>query len=329
MLGGLIAEHLHWSLIFWINVPLGLAAALMTHTNLKRLPRHERKHKLDLLGALLMMASAIPLLLALTWGGTRYSWHSPIIIALIALSAVLSMAFALRLTRAPEPFLPLSVLANQVMRTGTAATSFVMGASIGLTIFVPLYYEVVHKLSATDAGLALIPIALTTPGSLLSGRGMLYLHHYKRVPLIGLTCGIAAMALLVWRPDLPLGAVIVLLCVVGTGIGTVYPVATVSIQNAVPQHQVGVAMGAMNFFRALACAVAVAVMGALVVAGFGAAPMRGSGVSTLAATVSALGVDAALVFRWVFLAALILLVLALLALILMEERPLRGPARAG
>ena len=72
VLGGVLAEHLHWSLIFWLNVPLGLAAAFLTYSYLARIPRHDRRHKLDLLGAVLMMASAIPLLLALTWGGTRF-----------------------------------------------------------------------------------------------------------------------------------------------------------------------------------------------------------------------------------------------------------------
>src|SRR5271156_486829 len=76
VLGGVIAEHLHWSMIFWLNIPLTLAAALLSHPQLKLLPRHERAHKLDLVGAALMMLSAIALLLALTWGGTRYPWLS-------------------------------------------------------------------------------------------------------------------------------------------------------------------------------------------------------------------------------------------------------------
>src|SRR6202521_3961707 len=82
ILGGVLSEHFHWSLIFWINLPLGLAAALMTHTHLKRLPRHDRPHKLDILGAGLMMAAAVVLLLALTWGGTRYPWLSLPIVTL-------------------------------------------------------------------------------------------------------------------------------------------------------------------------------------------------------------------------------------------------------
>ena len=106
MLGGMLAEHFHWSLIFWVNVPVGLLAALMAHNSLKRLPRHDRRHKLDLLGAGLMMAAAIPLLLALTWGGTRYPGCRRRCRAGRA-APLLSLLFGWRLAQAPEPFLPL------------------------------------------------------------------------------------------------------------------------------------------------------------------------------------------------------------------------------
>ena len=322
LFGGVVAEYLHWSLVFWVNLPLGLAAALMTHTRLRGLPRHDRPHRLDLLGAALMMAAAIPLLLVLTWGGARYAWTSPAILSLIALSALLSFAFSVRLTRAPEPFLPLSVLANPVMRWGTASASFAMGTSIGLTIFVPLYFEMVHRLSATDSGLAMIPfVALTTPGSIMSGRAMMYLRHYKWVPLVGLAFGIAALAWLAFAPAMPLTPVVALLTVVSVAIGTVYPVATVSIQNAVARHQVGVAMGAMNFFRSLGGALVVAVMGAIILAWLGEMP-RGAG--WLGAFAGAPGFDLADMFRWVFIAAAICLALSFATMAAMEERHLRA-----
>jgi EmrB/QacA subfamily drug resistance transporter len=276
VLGGVLAEHFHWSMIFWINVPVGLVAALMAHKALARLPRHDRKHKLDLLGAALMMASAIPLLLALTWGGTRYPWLSLPIAALVVASGVLSMLFAWRLTQASEPFLPLPVLANPIMRMGTVCTSFSQAVAIGLTIFLPLYYEVVHGFSASDAGLALIPIVvMSTPGSILSGRAMMHVEHYKRVPLICLAGSIAALALLVWNPAIPPIAVAAVLSVVAFGIGTSYPVGTVSIQNAVSRYQVGAAMGGMNFFRGLTAAFVVAAMGAIVLAAVGHGGDRG------------------------------------------------------
>jgi hypothetical protein len=221
--------------------------------------------------------------------------------------------------------LPLSVLNNPVMRMGTTSASFAMGTSIGLTIFVPLYFEVVHHLSATEAGIALIPLALTTPGSLLSGQAMMYWKHYKRAPVIGLSFALVALAFLVWRPDMPLAYAIVVLGVVGSAIGLVYPVTTVSIQNAVPHHQVGIAMGALNFFRQLASAFVVALMGAILLAGLGVAPERaGRAVSVVSEVSGAAGSDVAFVFRWVFVAAWVFLAIALAALIAMEERPLRG-----
>jgi EmrB/QacA subfamily drug resistance transporter len=325
ILGGVLSEHFHWSLIFWINLPLALAAAMMTYTRLTKLPRHERRHKLDIVGAGLMMAAAVSLLLALTWGGTRYPWLSPTIITLLAGSGILSLAFGWRLTHAPEPFLPLSVMVEPIMYMGTAANSFAMGASIGLVIFVPLYYELVHHLSASDSGLALIPLALTTPGSILSGRAMLHMRKYKWVPLVGLVVGIMGLALLIWQPALALWGVIVIMSLVGIAVGTVFPVCTVSIQNAVPNHQVGVAMGAMNFFRALASAFAVAIMGAILFAGIGVTVARGGNAAAVVANVASSGFDFASVFRWVFVAAEAFLVASLVTLILMEERPLRGP----
>ncbi|HLK80032.1 MAG TPA: MDR family MFS transporter [Xanthobacteraceae bacterium] len=325
ILGGVLAEHFHWSLIFWINLPLALAAAVTTYTRLRKLPRHDRRHRLDILGAGLMMASAVLMLLALTWGGTRFAWMSAPIIALVAGAVMLSVGLGWWLVRAPEPFLPLSVLAEPVMYTGTAANSFAMGASIGLVIFVPLYYELVHHLSAADSGLALVPLALTTPGSILSGRAMLHMRRYKWVPEVGLAVGIAGLGLLIFKPALALWGVIAIMSVVGIAIGTVYPVCTVSIQNAVPNHQVGVAMGAMNFFRALASAFAVAAMGAILLAGMGATVERGGSAAAVAAKVGNLEFDFASVFRWVFAAAEGFLVASLATLILMEERPLRGP----
>ena len=111
---------------------------------------------------------------------------------------------------------------------------------------------------------------------------------------------------------------------VGTSIGLVYPITTVSIQNAVPHHQVGIAMGALNFFRSLAAAFIVAVLGAILLAGLGVAPTRGGRGVSVVETVGAAGPGVAFVFRWVFLAAFVFLALSLFFLLLMEERPLRS-----
>jgi EmrB/QacA subfamily drug resistance transporter len=325
VLGGVIAEHLHWSMIFWLNVPLTLIAALLSHRQLKLLPRHERPHKIDLLGAGLMMLSAIALLLALTWGGTRYAWQSPQIVTLTMAAIVFSALFIWWMRRAPEPFLPIAVLNNPVMRVGSITSACSQGVSIGLTIFVPLYYEMVHGLSATDSGLALIPIMMmVTPGSFMSSRAMLYTTHYKRVPIALLILGAAAVGWLAIDPLMPIWGVVIVMCCVGLGAGSSYPTVTVSISNAVAHHQVGVAMGAMNFFRALASAFVVAVMGAIMLAGLGTAPQRGAVSSTVvSAAVGASAHQLVRTFSVIFAVAAGFLAIGIVALIVMEERPLR------
>jgi EmrB/QacA subfamily drug resistance transporter len=325
-LGGIIADRLHWSAIFWLNVPLGLLTAFIVSSSMKRLPRHDRTHNLDIFGASLMIAAAVALLLALTSGGTRVPWVSPAIFGLIALAMVLTAVFAWWLSRAPEPFLPLHMLANPVMRHGTAATSCALGVMTGFMIYMPLYYQVVHGLTATQAGVALIPvIVLTTPGSMMSGRAMMHLSHYKISPYIGMTLATLAVGALAWWPAMPLLWAIIATGVIGLGVGSVFPVATVSIQNAFERHDVGTATGVMNFFRALASALVVAIMGAILLAGLGFTPERGGvGLELTAARAGADGV--AEVFRFVFAAALVVSIMALVALVLMEERPLSGPA---
>src|SRR5262249_32611572 len=156
-----------------------------------------------------------------------------------------------------EPFLPLPILLNPVVSIGTASATFVFGTMIGLSIFVPLYYELVLGLSASASGLALIPLmGGTVVGSTLSGRAMVNLDRYKRIPEVGLAVAIAALLLLVARPaDLPSWLVGSTLGLVGTGIGSLFPVTTVSVQNAVLPYQLGTATGAMNFFRSLGGAI--------------------------------------------------------------------------
>src|SRR3954454_11743628 len=162
VLGGFFAEHLHWSVIFWINLPLGLLALWMSNAALKRLPRHDRPHSLDLLGAALMVAGTVSFMLCLNWAGVRYAWLSPQVLGVLAASAVLWVLFVLRLRHAPEPLIPPTIFRNPVVRMGTLSACFGMGTFIGLTIFVPVYFESVRGLSSSTSGLALMPLMVGT-----------------------------------------------------------------------------------------------------------------------------------------------------------------------
>src|SRR3974390_2698400 len=323
VLGGFLTEHLDWSLIFWINLPLGLAALSMTSNVLRLVPFHPRKHRLDIGGAGLMMAASVALLLALSWGGRRYDWISGPIGTLLLSSAVLWGLFAWRLVTTREPFLPLAVLGNPVVRCAALAGSCNMGVLVGMTIFVPLYFEVVLHLSASESGLALIPLmGATVAISTLTGRLMMHVEHYKGMPLIGLPPAVLALgALAIWPSEMPTVLVLLLLTLIGAGLGTVFPVSTGCMQNAVTRAQMGIATGAANFFRALFSALVVAVLGAIVLGGLGG--VTGMSVEMLARAASAHELSFA--FRFVFLACALVLSFGMAFLIAMEQRPLKGP----
>ena len=326
VLGGVIAETLHWSVIFWINVPLGLLAYWQTSEALKRLPRHERPHKLDILGAGLMTGATMTLLLALSWGGTYYPWTSMPIATLVGGSALLWAIFAWRLRTADEPLIPLDILANPVVRMGTIAAGFGMGTFIGLTIYLPLYFETVAGISASASGLGLLPLSCgTVIGATLSGRAMTRIKHYKRLPIAGLVLAVIGMALLtVFTGEMALVPFGIALAVISLGMGTMLPVATVSIQNAVAPHQMGTATGTANFFRQIGGALIVAIFGAIVLGGVGGS---GAGLSPEALKLGAVDREAMVqLFRYVFGATAVGFACALFFLLRMKELPLRGGA---
>ena len=196
VLGGVFAEHLHWTLIFWINLPLGLAAFVITGRALKALPRHERKHDLDFLGAALMVTGTIALLLALNWGGAALCRGARRqIVGLLAAAVALFALFVWRLNVAPEPFVPLVDHAQPRRRHAIGCASLAYGTMIALSIYAPVYFETVLGLSASGAGLTLIPfMGGVVIGSTCGGRLMARLTHYKRIGLVGLPFAVLCAA---------------------------------------------------------------------------------------------------------------------------------------
>ena len=326
VLGGFFAQQLHWSFIFWINLPLGALALLMTNGVLKRLPRHERPHKVDVIGAALMVGATVALLLALSWGGGAYAWTSVEIIGLLVASVVAWGLFVARLLTAEEPFIPLAVMFNPVVAAGTASNFFVMGTLVALSIYVPIYFEAVLGLSAAQSGLALIALmGGTVTGAQIAGRVMMWTPHYKRGPVFGLLVSIVAVsALAAGAPFLPLWGVEVLLAIGGIGLGTAFPVATISIQNAVEPHQLGTATASFNFFRSLGSAIFVAAFGAIFIGGLGIGGQAIGSLDALVAAAAHQGTAIGSVFRYVFGAAAVTLAVGFLCIAAMRELPLRA-----
>jgi EmrB/QacA subfamily drug resistance transporter len=313
-LGGAISEYLHWSVIFWMNIPLGLLAIVLTLTLLRRLPRHDRPHKLDLLGAALIMAASSSFMLALSMGGVTYRWGSLPILALFAAALILGAAFIVRLRTAPEPLIPLSILSDRECRLAVAANAFGWGPIVGLHIFLPMYLQNIVGLAPAPAGLAVLMLAVTlnisagVTGTILPRR-----ERYKTIPIAGLTLAIAAVLLMAWRAKaMTLLEFEALLLLIGIGFGCMPPLAATALQNNVSIHTFGSAVATMQFSRNLLATMMVAVFGVLVLAGADHAP----GVKPAQYSVEG--------FVRVFLAVAASFAVSLAAMVLLREKPLEA-----
>ncbi|MDW6023053.1 MDR family MFS transporter [Mesorhizobium sp. BAC0120] len=318
LLGGTFAEHLHWSLIFWINIPLGLVAMAIINAPLKKLPVAGRRHAIDSLGALLLIAATSVLLLALNWGGSEYPWLSTEILGLVACSALLWAAFGRRLLKAAEPLISLEVLGNRIVLAGTLSMFLLQGANVGLSVYLPVYLQSYLGLTAAESGVALLGLLLgTVAGATTSGRLIPHFRHYKRIALLGSVFSMICLGLLGLLAGSASLAIVELLTIcVGMGMGTGFPVATVSVQNAVDHGHLGVVTGVLTFLRSLGGALGVAALGAVAL-GYGL-PLVGEGMRGAAHVVSAAP------FQTIFLVSAGLMLASFVAVVLMPEIPLRG-----
>jgi predicted MFS family arabinose efflux permease len=297
---------------------------------LKRVPWQRREHRLDILGSVLVVMATVLAMLGLTLGGAGAPWLSLEVAGALIAAAVLAVAFMLHLMRTPEPLIPLEVLKNPVVLWATTSVFFAMAAFIGLVVYIPLYLELVHGMSASTAGFALVGYMVgTVCGANVAARSMAHVAHYRRLPVAGLAVSCVALGVLAYFADtLPFIGVELLLIVIGLGSGAQFPVTTVATQNAVDPRDMGVATGVLGFLRALGSAIGVAIIGAIgSAAGIGNALLRhaGAGSESAAATTDA-AANLGPSFTPVFWACAVSLAVSLLLLSRMPERPLRGRA---
>jgi len=321
LLGGFLSDYLHWSAIFWLNIGMGLVAIALTLTFLGRLPRRERSHRLDFLGAALIMIASVLVMLALSMGGVRYPWISAPIAGLAVAGLVIGAGFVWRLLTAPEPLIPLSILAEPVACYAVIAHGCGWASIAGLNIFLPMYLQNTMNYSASVAGLSLMVfmVALNTSGGFV-GHWIGKATRYKIVPVLGLSISIATVLVLAWQAEhLTFWSLELLLAVIGIGFGGVPPLTLVALQNVVAPHQLGAAVSAMSFSRGLFSAMLIAIFGAIVLSG--SAPADPGQI--VAAGRSAAATSAA-DFARIFFATAGSLSITLICIILLEEKPLRG-----
>ena len=271
VLGGYFAGHATlmgidgWRWIFYLNVPVGLAAFAVVWRNL-HLPVRRSDHGIDYLGASALIASVVPILLVAE-KGREWGWTSATTLSLLAVSAVsLAILIPWEKSLGDDAILPLRIFSNSVFRV-TSLVAFLMGAGMfGGLVLMPLYLQIVKGSSPTTAGLQMIPFMAGMMGSsLATGRLLRRTGRYRIYPIIG--TGIAFVGMVLFstlKVDTPIWHVMAFMVVMGLGLGMSMQMLMIAAQNALPPQDMGLSTATTTFFRSMGAtfgtAVALAVL---------------------------------------------------------------------
>src|SRR5215469_16568255 len=261
-LGGWITQNTTWRWIFYVNLPIGIAALLVLIFLMPALRGKATHVSIDYTGAALLVLGTVPLLLGFTWAGSQYDWLSPQIIGLFAGALVALTAFVFyeaRLERrGGQPILEPGLFKNSVFTVSTVVTMIFGMGLFGSIFFIPLFVQGVIGTSATNSGLILTPLMLTSiVGSVVSGQLVSRLGKYKWIAILGMIVSVAGGVLLV-RLDVHSTNNDVLLAMLVMGLGM--SLYTLIVQNALPR-KIGQATSALVFFRSIGGTIGLAAMG--------------------------------------------------------------------
>ncbi|HEX7131674.1 MAG TPA: MDR family MFS transporter [Iamia sp.] len=310
LVGGFFVDNLSWRWAFLINLPVGAVSLAIVATRLK-LPYRRVPHALDWPGSVLLASTLACLVLVATLGGREVPWGSGRMVALVVGGVVLLVLFVRREQRAPEPVLPLRLLADPVMRV-SAAVNFTSGALLWCGLFfIPLFVQEVRGVTPTRAGFVLMPLMFgAAAGTLVAGRRVERSGAYRTWPFSGSILMLAGMGLLATLgADTAVLQVAVFALVLGTGVGFVMQPSLLAAQNAAPPKDLGIATSTALLFRSLGNTVGIPIFGGILNAQLAGGPRDAAAFA-----------DAVPV---VFLAAVPVAVISIVVAWRLQDRPLR------
>ncbi|THF83338.1 MDR family MFS transporter [Cohnella fermenti] len=261
LIGAYLTDYIHWSWIFYINLPIGLVAFVLIAFFYKESIEHS-KQKIDYLGAMTLVASIVSLMFALELGGKEYAWDSGMIIGLFALFALLFLAFVYIERRVEEPIITFGMFKNRLYSTSNVMAIFSGAAFITASIYIPVFIQGVLGGSATNSGLVLLPMMLGSVVTAAGGGALLAKLKYRSIMIPTTTLLVIGIALLTTlTTDTSRFMVTIFMILVGLGIGSSFSVLSNAAIHGFTARQRGSASSTLNFNRELGMTLGITVFG--------------------------------------------------------------------
>lgn len=257
LLGGFLVDKLSWHWVFYVNIPPGLIAAALVAFAWRDQTQSQAKPAVDYLGAALLSAGVVALLLGLVDFGTSTSW------ALITSSIVLFILLFWVESRAADPILPIPLFRDRLFATSIAHGVLSGWALFGSLSFIPLFVQSVLGTSATQAGITIAPMLLGWVTASIIGTRILLKVGYRRLAIAG-TALLTIGAFLMSRADADISRTMLMVFVslMGIGMGFSIPPFLIAVQTTVERRQLGTATSTMQFSRSIGGTLGVSIMGA-------------------------------------------------------------------
>ena len=265
LLGGWFTDGIGWRWGLWMNIPLGILA-IISAVFFLRLPQHPRNRaRVDVAGMALLGITSTLLVLVSTWGGTKYDWNSPQIIAMGAGTLIAACLFVFIEHKADQPIMSLHLFKDRNFNLTTSAGLITGIAMFGTLAYLPTYLQMVTGANATQAGFLMIPMmAGLLVTSIGSGQLVTKTGRYKWLPITGMFIVAGALVLLSsMTATMPVWIICVYLAIMGIGLGMSIQILVLIVQNQFPNSQVGMATASNNYFRQIGASLGSAVVGSL------------------------------------------------------------------